>query len=389
MQDRLRNLGQYRPTRRQLLEAGLKTAKYGAAGFVGWAAKDYFTPQSQPQLTPDTTTQNKEKTMDILLQEILDIPPFLKAHVGNPERIRKENEYVGRVSQNLTLSDIDRGFWILTHQPARAELLELRYNLRLKGTEKKLKPIPDEKLKWAKVQRIHPEVLGICLDNYERARDLILKKLIDAKKLRDDTTVVTAEETMINAGGLAKLITEETGPFNFLGESYGFSNIGQDMAINQMFGDGAEADRAALEKISETFFRKTKLRLNPKHIAGSVSGEDDESGGAVGPQFRPGNADKHEKLIEGVTGEIFNVFDVNDAVVMIWEFIARHEYVGKDIYGNDAYRVGYRKGVKKDITNAIVKWYGAPGIPARKTEAAAYNYYDELLDPNLPKSFTY
>lgn len=353
-------------------------ASGAAGGWIGYRLRGDAEP-----VTNSANATEVQKTLDELLQEILDISPFLRPHVGNPERIRKENEYAGKVSQNPTLSDIDRGFWVLTHQPARAELLELRYNLRLEGTEKKLNPIPEEMLEWARAQRIHPEVLGICRDNYERARDEVLKKMIDAKKLRDDTTSVTAEESMINAGGLAMLITMETGPFNFLGESYGFSNIGQDIAINQMFGGGAENDRLALEKISDTFLKKTKLRLNPKYIVGSVKGDDDESGGAVATQFRPQNADKHEKLIESVTGEILNVFDVNDAVVMIWEFIARHEYVGKDIYGNDAYRVGYRKGVPKDITNAIVKWYGAAGVPASKTEAAAYDFYNKFLDPKL------
>lgn len=384
MKDRLRSIWENPVYRRDAL-------KIFGAFVAGSAVNRWLSPSTQAPDSSATinTAPVKEKTIDELLQEILDVPPFVSPYIGTPERIRKENEYVGRISKNPNLEDIDKGFWVLTHQPARAELLELRYNLRLSGKEKKLGQIPQEKIEWAKQWQIHPEVLGICLDNYERARDKFLKKMIDAKKLRDDTTPVTAEESMINAGGLAMLITRETGPFDFLGESYGFSNIGQDMAINQMFGDGAEADRAALEGVSQTFFRKTKLRLNPKFIAGSVKGKNDETGAAIAEQFRPQNADKHEKSIESVTGEILNVFDVNDGVVMIWEFIARHEYVGKDIYGNDAYRVGYRKGVPADVTNAIVKWYGAPGDPATKTEKAAYDYYDELLDPTLPKFFAY
>lgn len=388
MIDRLRG----RLNRRELLKIGIRiapvAAPIAAAGFAGFAAGLNCQPRTQsPDLQLINNPPPKEQTMNELLQEILDLPPFSKPYIGNPDRIRKENEYIGRLSKNPTIEDIDRGFWVLTHQPARAELLELRYNLRLKGTEKKLNPIPEEKLKWAVEQGIHPEVLGICLDNYDRALDII-KKLIDAKKLRDDTTKVTAEEAMINAGGLAKLITEETGPFNFLGESFGFTNIGQDMAINQMFGEDAQKDKVALDKIAETFFKKTGLRLNPKYIAGSIKGKNDDTGGAIATQFLSENADKYEKLIESVTGKTLNVFDVNDAVVMIWVFIGRHEYVGKDIYGNDEYRIGYRKGVPSDITNAIVKWFGAPGNPATRTEKAAYSYYDELLDPKLPKSFT-
>lgn len=379
MQDRLRSIWENPRTRREALKLGLVFAAGGVANRL--LGPNTQTPESPVVVN---TVLTKEKTMAELLQEILDVPPFVRPHVGSPERIRKESEYLGRVSENPTLEDIDRGFWVLSHQPARAELLELRYNLRLSGKEKRLGQIPDEKIKWAIEHRIHPEVLGVVLDNYERARKKIAN-LDKDDKLRDDhRKLKEPDEGMINAGGLAMLITMETGPINFLGESFGFSNIGQDMAINQMFGGGAQDDKLALEALSDIFFKKTGLRLNPKNIVGSVKGEDDESGGAVAVQFRPKNAEKTTKLIETVTGELLNVFDINDAPVMIWVFIARHEWVGKDANGNDLYRVGYRRGVGPDITNAIVKWYGAPGVPATKTEKAAYDYHPKFIEGKPP-----
>ena len=368
-----------RLTRRNFLLAGIRLTPYAGAAFLGFAAHDHIDPPKNMDSRVINTAPPKEKTTEELLQEILNLPPFIKPYIGNSERVRKENEYVGRVSKNPTLVDIDKGFWVLSHQPARAELLELRYTLRQSGKEKKLVKISQDMIDWAAKWKIHPEILGIALDNYEREKKIIAKLNQDGK-LSNRYKLKEPDDGMINIGGLAMLITMETGPIDFRGESFGFTNIGQDMAVNQISGEDAPKDKAALDRLPEIFFKTTGLKLNPNYVPGSIKGEHDDSGGAIGPQFRPEKAEEIEALVQNETGEVLNVFDLNNATLMIWTFLARDEYVGKDSLGNDLYRVGYRKD-EADVRNAIIKWFGAYGTAAQKTEAAAYDFFDNFLKP--------
>lgn len=336
--DKLRG---YRPTRRQFLEAGLKTATYGAAAFVGWAAKDYFTPQSQPQLTPDTTTQNKEKTLDDLLQEILDIRPHTE------KRVQRENEYLGRISVNPTLHDINRGFWVTADPLVRATLLELLWELDKKGQDK----LPDDKRDWIITQNAHPGNLVIADKAYTKALK-IMTILNDKGKLRFDRKLQNPEEAMVNPGGMALLIDRETGGTSFLNVRFGFSHIGQGIALEEINEEEFPGGKAAVYELARVVSKKTDLNVVAENIAGSKRGNA-KSGGATGPiEFMPPNSVKYRNFILENTGEDLNPFDLVDATVMTYVFLGHHEQVGNDV------RYGYWRGHPDDIEAAFAKWFG-------------------------------
>lgn len=359
MQDRLRSLGQYKPTRRELLTGGLT--------FAGGAVANRILGPS-PQ-NPDSPAINvalsKEKTLDFFLQQILDTPPFTN------KRDSLENVYLSLVEQNPTPKRIDQGFWVFADSSNRAKFLNLRWALREKGEG--LKPLTQEKIDWAKLQNIKPEVLSIAIDAYEKAR-IIAKDLIDAQRLRDDETKVTPDEVLINPGGMAQLIDYETGDIHHYSR-YSFTNIGDGLSIEQFKGDSLYIDKMtkALTDLCGEISRNTGLNFDPTRIPGSKPVNPNDGGGAISIQFMPDNALSIYDMVLHYTKDKtkLNVFDVTDATVMAYIFLARHE----SYYP----RYGYRRGVIKDQINALKKWNDDPREVNTILEVAV-DYYKKFID---------
>lgn len=320
-------------------------------GFIGYNLHEEPQPTSA-----NTKTTEAEVNLNGLLNSILSSDPF------TPERRSKELKYFAEVLLNPTLSKIDRGLWVTSDADIRIYLLNERYALRQKGAED-LKPIPAEMLQWIKDQGIYPETLGIARDNYSRALDYV-QQLIDKGVLRDDAKKITADEALMNPGGMTELIAFETGgtkKFVKGGSAYGFSNIGEGLALEEI-NDKADAfpkAKSALKELSEQVSKDTGLSFSAEKIQGSLRGDPDFnlSGGAISIQFMPDRALEIYKLVrENVkdkkTGKpvSLNVFDPNDATTMGWIYLARYENT------SGGARYGYWKGHPQDIKAALAKW---------------------------------
>ncbi len=302
----------------------------------------------------------KEVSLDQIAQSILSVSPHTN------QRRAKEFQYLSRILENPKLSEIDKGLWITSDPDIRIYLLNERYALRQKGLEG-LKPIPTDKLQWIRNMGIHPETLGIAYDNYSRALDIV-QQLRDKGILRDDKLddekKITADEALINPGGMAQLIAFETGGTKkFLrgGSAYGFSNIGEGLSLDEINDDRDAFPKAksALRELLKLTSSDAGLNFIPENIPGSLRGDPNFnlSGGAISIQFMPDRALGIYKLvkenaIDKKTGKPFllNIFDVNDATVMGYVFLARHEIT------SDGIRYGYWKGHPSDIKAALAKW---------------------------------
>lgn len=396
MQDRLLR----RLSRREVIRLGIGASLFIAGGVVNRAFGNLTqTPDSPAALN---TLPPKEKP-ERLINQILSTSPF------TDERKGLENQYFGEIVVNPTVEEIDKGLWVSTDLFVRSQLLDARYELRKRSI---LPEIPQDKNDWSFSQKIHPEILGICLDNYARAKGII-QKLIDSKRLRDDEVEVTADEAMINPGGMASLIATETAEPRFMGSRYAFTFIGEGLSVNELntgnpnaFPTGIKDLETLCKEISEntgfTFFadkivgsvwpdkkrileeeakKKESERLTPEELKAKLDSLT-TSGGAISIQFMPNNALKIYNLVRdnvkddsGKPIEL-NVFDVNDATVMAWVYLARHERVGDD------FRYGYRRNQEIEIKLALAKWNPNPPQIEEIYETAV-NYYNKFLNPNL------
>lgn len=376
-------------TRREFLTRVGKTSLFLAGAATGILLNTPDNPSRINKTEEKILLANKE----INLQEILDIPPFTNQRIG------LEYQYLVEVLKNPTLDKIDKGLQVSTDLFVRSSLLDVRYNLR-KEKSAGLSEIPQDKLNWISEQRIHPEILGICLDNYERAKKII-QQLIESKRLRDDGIQVTADEAMINPGGMASLIATETAEPRFMGSRYAFTYIGEGLSINELNTGNPNAFPSGikdLETLCKEVSRDTGLTFSADKIAGSKWPEKkkileeeskkeeskrlkpDElkkkldslttSGGAISIQFMPNNALKIYNLVKEVTGQKLNVFDVNDATVMAWVYLALHE--------KSYPRYGYRRNFPIEIKLALEKW-NPKGDQIDEIYEAAVDYYNTFI----------
>lgn len=372
------------PTRREFL---IKLA----AGTAVLAGVDNL-PIVTPTRSTEPNIQNVQLSVEAanptkLLNEILAAPLF------TPERTRLELRYLGEViGKSPTLQNIDRGFMVVADSSLRAKLLEQRWILRKEGKEG-LKALPEDKIKWAKEQGIHPEILALCHDVYEETRDEIFLPLNKAGRLRDDGVVFkedNLDEPMINPGGMARLIHYETGDIHHF-SPYAFTNIGDGLVVEQLNLGIFPSGISDLAELSEIVNKKTGLNFNPKNIPGSIWQNPEnkgESGGAIPPiQLMPSNALKFYKLVKDVAGIELNPFDLKDAIKLAWVFLARHEFVGKDIRGNNLYRVGYRRGIEQDQINSLFKWNEDEEILI--VFRVARRYFNKFLDKANEKVYTH
>ncbi len=329
-----------------------------------------------PEVSPHTPTPDIPVYLT-RLEKILETPPFMEdGSTKNTVRQNMEKAYVNELrskpQESITLDEIDKGLSVLAFEDQRRQLMQLRFNLRQNHyfESQGVMPCDQAHIAWAQENGISTEMLAICLDNEERAKKII-KSLFAQGELRDEIneqikagvlppdTLETMDVTnfMINPGGMAELFMQETRGFTFIGEF---------QAKSQLSGKYSSQRETSLPALCRLLQQNTGLSYEPDNIPGSgKGGPENESGGAIGAQFMPGNALEYMTLIHDATGEWLNPFDPSDATVMAWVFLARQKRVGD---GPKDFRVGYMRGDPEAIKYALYKWNQLPA-----EEQAIYN----------------
>lgn len=353
-------------TRRELLRKGAHALGAAIAiNLVPLTSQKPSTPQSsapkENSITPSTPMGldlPPKKDYTAALNEILSLKP------QSEKRKTLESNFFEIAAKENTLETVDKGLWVTSNAELRRKLLDLRYSLR--SENKGLTPIPEDKIAWAKAQGIHPETLGICLDAYDKAKNII-NILLHNKKLRDDTNDLKSDDVMINPGGMAKLVITETGL-----SGYGFVNLGQGTVFGEINEDAYPNSKKSLTQLCQLTSQDTGIKFIPENIQGSLRG------GAFSIQFLPNNALRIYNLIKQETGHSLNIFNPTDATIMSWVFLAMHEWVGKNEEGLDDYRYGYLKGNEEYMEKALLKWN--KNVPQMTSIlATATDYYPKFI----------
>lgn len=328
------------------------------------------------------------------LNEILSMPL-------DDKRATAESEFI-EGNCNL-LTEIDQTLAVITHPAVRTKLLLRRYGLRQKGSED-LIPLSEPLIEWSVDHKLHPEILGLCLDIFPQVQEIInslyfknpeafrpdlVSKIKEGSFPPNLLPQLNAFQFMINAGGLAKLIWTETGsetPFVFNGKTeyvgLGLVNIGKTPAVNNFNPKFFPDYLKDLQSIIDSVNNKTGLKYQADNIPGSQAGSTDCSGGAVSIQMMP-NVIK--KIIDN-SSQALNPFDIKDAILMAWIFLALGEQVS-----NNEYRFGYLKDIPQALQPdicarireaALVKWNPSK-IQVNKILKTAEEYYDKIVKPGL------
>ncbi len=335
--------------------------------------------QTSPQYT-EASTQHTDDTLsnsehihqtafesDSQIKTIEKLNTILKQDLFIYERNEAEMEFAENVQ---SLKDIDLGLSVCAELGARIRLLEKRAEIRAKGTEGMIQ-LTDVQKAFCAENGVDEEILGMCLDAYEDAK-AIIRKVQPKIRADEEGKLVDPEKLMINPGGMAKLIMEETS---------GFKTIGSKKAITQLFGPEAQNNTAALTKLCELLSDDTGLNFDPNNVPGSdvVDFTVNESGGAIGIQFMPGRALDYYNLFKEA-GEDGNIFDPLQSIKMAWTFVACHERVAP---GPDGFRWGYMRGNDKAIDFAIRKWNDLDS-EVNAIKGAAYDYYEDVVSSSDP-----
>lgn len=331
-------------------------------------------PNTEPFKPPEIIKPPEGNINLELANKILNLPP------NGPERLNLEKNYV---TQAQTLEEIDRGFWTVCDKDLRVTLLNKRLKIReekiAKSGDEELKKEWEEKKKWAIGQKINPEVLGICMDAYPKALEII-NKLRD--RLRPDLKGVNIiiEDLLLSPGGMARLVCFETGLSLSDNLSNGFSNIGQVRALSQINTntDGFPNDPEALGILTQHLSEDNGLKFNKDTTPGSYWGDHNlnKSGGAIGLQFMPGAALEVYNLLQEVRYK-FNPFDPVSSVIGAWVFLAKRiDFIDKE--GKPQIRHGYRWGNLDQMRGGIQKWNNFPN-QVTQVMMAQDDYYAKFI----------
>ncbi|MCL5783848.1 MAG: hypothetical protein M1142_00635 [Patescibacteria group bacterium] len=374
------------------------------------------------------SSKDKEFPKDIeKVNKILALP------LDSPERKKAELEYFRQVK---TLEQIDLALGSFFYYKdkndnnwnLRAQLIDKRFELRMQG-DPRLTQLDKNTIAWIEERGIHPEILGIALDAQPKARKVIAHQMstpAKREKFRPDiaykekigelpsgTLSSTAiDDLIINAGGLARLISTETGvKFERTGingqkvlVSYGFINLGMAPAITQINSKNFPDDKSALGTLCNRAQGFSGLAYDLKYIPGSIPTKTDSSGGAIMAQIMPKNMLDIDTMFREA-GEPFLFTDVTDMAASTQVFLAQGQKLVKEshhdpVTGKDIpefiYRYGYLKGTrfipdkdkpgeKKDVIEAIRlaslgKWNGDPQ-QINSIIQAANDYYEKFVKP--------
>lgn len=289
------------------------------------------------------------------LNEIKNLP------LMDEGRMEKEKKYVAGAK---TIEESDAGFSALGRKIVRADLIEKRYGMREKG-EQGLQPLSKEQIEWANAEGIHPEILGICLETQDLARQVIdsLKPRIrdDFKGQEEKLAQIPGENFMLTPGGMARLICEETGGVSDRkGRKIGFSFIGGGLAKDQYDGMYKESGGRDLAEVCGRLKMDTGIDFTVENTQGSQKPPGHESGGAIGIQMMPGTVLELYDLLYSVplvNGDHlkFNPFDPTSSVLGAWVKLAQRKYLGVR-KGEPLWRYGVYQGKDNETRDAIAAW---------------------------------
>jgi hypothetical protein len=332
--------------------------------------------------TPAASLNTGSSEARILKPEVrLSNLEHINAILGMPLRSEKralaEHDLVANAK---SLEQIDKAFWAVTLKQLRAILLSKRWELRESGDyPTELPKLSDDHKAWAAIREMHPEVLALCHDTYQDAKNIIHKL---RKELRPDLPdSIPTEELMINPGGMARLVCYETGPYVLTDDKmHGFSYMGEVPAIDEINDEAFPTAKDALRRVVNKVNSQFGTKYIPENIPGSPRGNKSVnlSGGAItAVQMMPNHVDVLGDLFARIN-EPFHPWDLKSSLKASWIFIARREDVSGGV------RHGYRKGKPQEMAWAIEKW-NPHEDQINKILAAANDYWDAFLDPKKQK----
>jgi hypothetical protein len=329
--------------RRELFGRSLKLALGGAAAAA--VGKLVLDKRSEPGTAPPATqTAEAEQTQVVAVEQteqaveslpLIDrVNAILGLELFSPMRNEAEMRFADDVA---TVEDVDLGLTVCAKLESREQLLAKRAALRAEG-QPGMVQLSAEQIAYCERNKIDTEIFAMCLDTYPDALKIIAKLQPD---IRDDELgkTIDPEMLMINAGGMAQLVMQET---------TGFREIGSEKAMTQLADpDDVNALTIYCQKLRED----TGLQFDENNVPGSALTSGNSTGGTIGIQFRPTNALDHYDLLKQA-GEVGNIFDPTTSIKMAWVFLASQKWVED---AND-YQYGYMKGDRIAMDRALRTW---------------------------------
>lgn len=342
MSDKIVDIGEYRankakrqqppdPSRRRVIGLGSAAVLSVVAGAsIGEWGRDrrsgILNDQSPKPVTVENTPEGSpEKSRINSLNEILSLK------LNDPDRTGKEQKYV---TNARSVEDIDLGLEVIAGKDSRRKLLDKRWALRLQG-DPELKPLNKDDYNWSFKNHIHPEVLAICVDNYNLWLDTM--RIYQEKNVYSKN--VDYSKMVITPYGMAMVAQTETG---------GFINIGKYPAGNEINSDNLSQEYSSYIDVIQSINSRGYLKYVVSNVPGSEDPQSvDSSGGALGPmQLLASSA-------LGVGRELQDNFPPESAVLQVNPFNIRWALLASMILFAEK---GYNATDMEKIKKAALSW---------------------------------
>lgn len=259
-------------------------------------------------------------------------------------------------------------------------------------------PLDQERMNWAIENNIDPRVLALCRDSMaaaiklmQAAPDRFLQGVPEAERSQ-----INYQDLLPNPGLMAKLCMTETGhaatnPQNPIDSYWGYVYIGDGKAWDEINPSIFPYDRDVLVTIATHLQEQTGLPYldNVKLLPGSRRGDEtnNTSGGAIGPQFMPGNAWVFMKWYSTANERLGNIypnpnpFDPITGMIMAHLFIASEwgvAYVDEQGQEREVIRPGYRASRSEEEKKAALRKWNQWEPQVEEVMSAGYSYYDRF-----------
>lgn len=269
-----------------------------------------------------------EKPETIRLNKLNHI---LEQKLDDPKRKLSEHQYTAEAK---TLADIDLGLEVCADRDIRTDLLEKRWQLR--NEEKfELKQLPEHHKSWARHNKIHPEVVAICIDNY----NLWLDTMRQYQEKGVYSSAVDFSEMVISPYGMAGMAQIE---------SAGFVNIGKHPAEAEIDPDIFNQEYSSFVDLIQTMNSGSLLKRSLRTVPGSENPQTNESsGGALGPMQLMASS------VLGVSRELKENFGPEATITNPNPFSIRWSLLASSILLAEK---GYNATDKQKVEKALLSW---------------------------------